>query len=208
MIQVVKVGDWAAALSITKGMEQRFGRAMDTAVKREAQKFRNDVLKAFRTSGRSNGKPWQRNEPWTIKRKKSSKPLIDKGDLYGSIIVIPVQESTYFVGIPNNARSDNGEKMTRIGAVHEYGHVITMQVTSKQFKYIMGLLRKYGPTGKKSSANKLRPGSTLVIRIPERSFLRETFKAHFKPGDVEARMMNFVAQKMGWQPGQKNPGTP
>ena len=209
MIDIIKVGDWSAAFKITSGMSARFKHAMDKAVHKEAQNFRNKVLQAFRSSGKSNGKPWRKNEPWTIKRKKSSKPLIDKGDLYGSIVVIPVQESTYFIGVPNNARSHKGAKLTRVGSVHEFGQVITMTVTAKQFYYIMHLIRKYGSSGKKpSSGSKVKIGGTLIIRIPERSFLRDTLKEHFKPADVEARVMGHVTQQMGWAPGQRGPTIP
>lgn len=205
MLKVVRVGDWGAAMNLTRGMAGRFNRAMDQAVHQEAQNFRKHVLKAFKTSGNSNGKPWQKNEPWTIKRKRSSKPLIDKGDLFGSIVTMKVGDSAYFVGVPNNARSYKGEQLTKIGEVHEFGRVITMTVTKKQFYYIMNLLKKFGNTGKKSSGKKLRIGGTLIIRIPERSFLRSTMDAHFKQADVEKRMMTFVAQKMGWSPGKKSP---
>lgn len=167
-----KTGQWKDARQMLPGLAGEYRDAQIKATRQEAELFRKRVLEAFKTSGRSSNVTWQANEPSTIRRKKSDKPLIDKGDLIGSVTIIEVGPGEFFAGVPNNARSPSG-RLTQIGKVHEFGQVIVQ---------------------------KLKKG-VRVIKIPERSFLRSTKAAHFDGGKsrkrVQARVAKFMRRATG-----------
>jgi len=60
-------------------------------------------------------------KPATIKRKKSSTPLIDKGDLINSITSKIVAWHTVFAGILRMARNRKGNMLVNIGEIHVKG---------------------------------------------------------------------------------------
>jgi hypothetical protein len=150
-------------------MALRAFKAIRKANQQEAQLFRKLTVRAFTTRGKSNGITWPKLAQSTIDKKKSTKPLIDKGELKNSITIVDSGE-TIFVGVPNGKRhSDRSKPMTQIGFVHEYGMLIAQQ----------------------------RGRRVVMIRIPERSFLRSTANFHFKPADSGRRMESRVAIAMG-----------
>jgi hypothetical protein len=150
-------------------MALRAFRAIRKANLQEAQLFLALTKRSFTTGGKSNGITWPKLSEATIRKKGSSKPLIDKGELKNSITIIRSGENI-FIGIPSGKRhTDRSKPMTQIGHVHEYGELIAQQRGSK----------------------------VVLIRIPERSFLRSTEKFHFKPGDFGKRIEARVAIAMG-----------
>lgn len=165
---VMKVGDWAKARAAVSGMGVRMRKATDRASRMEAQLYRKKVLDAFKTRGMSNGKAWAPLKPSTIKRKGSSKPLIDTGQLRNSIVVIE-RGKEIFIGISSKVQRPRGGPLVNIAAVHEYGSVIAQARGSK----------------------------IVLIRIPQRSFLQATADAHFKPADVKRRYARRVKALMG-----------
>ena len=101
-------------------------------------------------SGAPGDQKFAPNSPMTIARKGSSKPLIDKGDLVGSITYQVIDADNVFVGVKKG-------KEINIAAVHEFG--CTIQVTPKMRAYLhyQGIHLK---------------ASTQYIHIPARPFLR------------------------------------
>lgn len=167
MTIVHKVGQWNAARALLNGMGGRYNRAVTRAIKLEAQLFRSMVLRAFNTRGRSNGKAWPKLQPATIRRKGSTKPLIDRGDLRNSVAVID-RGGAIFVGVPSNTRSARGP-IVSIAAVHEYGKTIIQKRGSK----------------------------IVVIKIPRRSFIADTAGFHFKAKAVRERVAARVQLALG-----------
>lgn len=163
----MKVGEWAKARAAVAGMATRMSSATDKATRQEAQLFRKMVLRAFNSRGKSNGKAWAKLKPATIRRKGSSKPLIDTAQLRNSVSVIE-KGNTIFVGVSSKVRR-NGRPLANIAAVHEYGKVIAQQ----------------------------RGGKVVLIKIPQRSFIQSTADFHFKPSDVSKRYAQRVALLMG-----------
>lgn len=199
-VNVKKVGDWEKASRTMPQLRPAYVEAEDKAVNQEALLFQRKVGQAFKSSGASNGKAWPPNSDSTRARKGSSKPLINTGDLRGSVNVQKVGRAKYFVGVPSNARSKKGGQLIRIGEVHEYGKVIAFKVTKKQHRYVMAMMSKFGGLGgSKSSPNSgaaFRPGAVFVIKIPARSFLQSTMDAHFKPIQSNKRIKNRIARQM------------
>jgi phage gpG-like protein len=165
---VQKVGQWAEARAAVTAMGRRMEMAQDRATKQEAQLFRAMIVRAFNSRGATNGKTWAPNAPATKAAKGSSKPLIDSGQLRNSVAVVETGDQI-FVGVPSKARRKDGGPLVDIAAVHEYGKIIVQK----------------------------RGGSVVVIKIPERSFIRSTAAFHFKDGDVKKRYLARVATLMG-----------
>ena len=88
--------------------------------------------------------------------KGSSKPLVDQGDLIGSISVKSLTPFSAFVGIMKGAKGKKGQNLVNIGKVHEYG--VTISVTDK----MRGWFGAQGAHLKKS---------TRAIVIPKRAFI-------------------------------------
>lgn len=166
---IKKTGDWNLALAAVTGMAKRMKVASEQALLKEANEYRKNVIKAFDTSGASNGRRWKPLKQSTIDRgRRGTKPLIDTGDLRKSIVVIK-GDGGVFVGVPNKARRKGGGPLVNIAAVHEFGKVIAQR----------------------------RGSSITIIRIPRRSFISATAAKHHRGARVKARYAAAVAQGMG-----------
>lgn len=192
-----KIGDWKRARRELPGMADKYRDAQIMAVRQEAEFFRKKVIECFKTGGKSSNIAWKPNAPSTIRAKGSSKPLIDSGDLVGSVTIIQASTDTFFCGVPNNARSKKGKPFVKIGKVHEFGKTITMKISKKQHGWMMANIKKLGG-GKKSggSSGTFKVGGTLKIIIPARSFLRSTRDAHFGGEKSRRRVQGRVAKFM------------
>lgn len=167
-MSIAKFGQWDQARRAVVGMSTRASAAMNAANKQEAHLFRALVVRAFNTRGKSNGTAWPKIAESTRKKKGSTKPLVDRGDLRNSVVVV-VQGDEAFVGVTSKTRNKKGELMANIAAVHEGGKTIVQK----------------------------RGDKLTVIKIPKRSFLEATAKQHFKPGVVKQRFLARVAVNMG-----------
>jgi len=193
-----KIGDWQKARRLLPQVDRAYRVALMEAVEQEAQYFVRKVKTCFKTSGKSNGAKWAPNSPLTIGRKGSSKPLINSGDLMGAITVKKVAPRVFLAGVPSNVRTKDGKSMVSIGQVHEEGRVIVMKITPKMHRFVMASLNKLG--GKKGGGTgAFRPGGTLVIKIPQRSFLQSTKDAHFQDSATERRVKNRISMKLRTQ---------
>lgn len=193
-----KVGDWAKARAVLPGFDHFYRQAEIQSVRKEAEHFVRMVNRAFKTSGKSNRVTWAPNSNFTKRMKRSSKPLIDTGDLKKSVRMIPAGPGMFFAGVPNNARGKNGKSLIPIGKIHEFGKVIVMRITQKQHRFFMAKLKEMGMGGARGGGGGggFRPGSTLVIRIPKRSFLVSTKEAHFDDLKSQRRIKRRISEDM------------
>lgn len=194
-VKVKKVGQWDKLRKVLPQVDEDYKKAQTQAVEKEALLFAKKVDEAFKTSGGSNGKKWAPNSRSTIAIKGSAKPLINSGDLRSSITVKNVGADKFFAGVPNNVRSKNGGQMVNIGEVHEFGKVIVMRITKKQHAFVMANLAKLGG-GRRGGGGSFRVGGTLVIKIPQRSFLGATMEAHFTERKSRSRIKRRISAKL------------
>ena len=150
-------GDWKRLDEIMNPANIRKG--LNQAVARVGNYGASEVKRGI-VSGAPGGQRFTPNSPLTIARKGSSKPLIDKGDLVGSITYQVIDSNNVFIGVKQG-------KEANIAAVHEFG--CTIRVTPKMRAYL-----HYQDIHLKAS--------TQYIHIPARPFLRpvllgEEFKA-------------------------------
>jgi hypothetical protein len=137
----------------------------------------------------------------TKKMKKSSKALIDKGDLIGSINVTPLPlsaEIAVFVGINRGKRSKYGKDLVNIAEIHEFGTRPFMIPVSNKLRAWWRAMFNRGVF-----AHNLSP-RTFILKhpgVPERPFLRPSFAA-WKSG-AEGRALKEIARQMGFGKFQK-----
>lgn len=154
-------GDWSRLDEIFN--PSRIAAGVRQAAARVGNYGASDVKKGI-VSGAPGGQKFIPNSSLTTSRKGSSKPLIDKGDLVGSITYQVVNDNNVFVGVKKGDEAN-------IAAVHEFG--CTIQVTPKMRAYFhyQGIHLK---------------ASTQFIVIPPRPFLRPVLLSDkFKAGVAE-----------------------
>ena len=141
------IGDWdKIASSFNSSALNSF---LHRAAARVGNEGRSMVIEGIK-SGAPGGVPFKPLSPVTIANKGSSKPLIDHGDLIGSVTYEVLDNNHVFIGVKKGEEVD-------IAAVHEFG--CTIGVTPKMRAY----LRHKGIHLK---------ASTKYIHIPARPFLR------------------------------------
>ncbi len=107
-------------------------------------------------SGAPGGKAFAPNSPATIMLKGSSKPLIDKGDLLGSVTYEVLDNGNgVFIGVKSG-------KEANIAAVHEFGCTIGVTPKMRAYLHHIGIHLR---------------GSTQYIHIPARPFLSPIFQS-------------------------------
>lgn len=171
MIRIVPFGQWALASRALKVLPDRIKRAIDQAAIQEAHFYRAKVLRGFATSGASNGRPWKPLKQSTLENRRQAgisgtKPLMARGDLRNSISVVKGGIGEAFVGVKRGAMGRNGQRLTDVAAVHEFGKTITQRVTARQVAFFNA--RNFAAGRGRTS---LKPGDTIVIRVPARPFL-------------------------------------
>ena len=152
-------GDWDKIANILD--PKRMRAKMEQAGKRVGLAGVAAVKKGIR-SGAPGGEKFEPLQALTVWVKGSSKPLIDSGDLIGSITHDNPDINTTWIGVKKGTKGKKGD-IVNIAAVHEFG--CTIKVTDKMRR---AFAAKFPGTGIRKE--------TQYIHIPERSFLRAALK--------------------------------
>jgi phage gpG-like protein len=150
------IGDWDKAIQLFGNNPVK--KAIDLARNQIGIAGASMVKKGIR-DGAPGGKTFEPLSNWTKERKGSSKPLIDNGDLLGSVTHELNGNSDVWIGV-KRGRAKNGQEIVNIAAVHEFGTVISATPKMRAYLHYQGIHLKR---------------DTFAIYIPERSFLRATF---------------------------------
>lgn len=188
-----KVGDWGKATRILNAYSTRFGAAVDQAVHREALRHEKAMKEGIRDQA-PGGKRFAPLSPITIALKRSSKALIDKGDLRNSIGTRKITEKAYFVGVHRTAKNRAGANIANVGAVHELGAEYTQRVTAKQVRFFRALFLK-GLWPHDDFRTVPREGNTIRIRIQARPFVSPVLEK-LSPGAAK-RVMDDLLKGVG-----------
>jgi hypothetical protein len=156
-------GDWQRAQQILATAAKRIDRALHQAILQEAHRIRADMVKGL-VSGAPAGRRFAPHSPVTLLIRKGggfggSKVLVHRGDLLGSIVVVPLRPGAAFVGVKR--RSGKGVDIARL---HEFGKTYRMRPGQRRF--IFAHLRKAGIKPVRRGG-----GSTVTIRVPPRPFI-------------------------------------
>jgi len=110
-------GDWGKVLARLATLNALMEKNLQRATKRNAIFMRDKIKETIRV-GREE---WPELKEATIKRKGSSRILVDQADLMNCITALEAGKFIYFIGVPRAVRHSNGEELVNIGAIHEFG---------------------------------------------------------------------------------------
>lgn len=177
-----------AGIKLTLKGFKRFKRALN------GKSFQKELERHVRTANGRSGKIIQRairqtikkgvpppNAPLTVAIKGSSKPLVDRGDLFGAVTSVVPSWNRVFVGVLKTSKSHDIAQLLHDGT--------TLGVTDKMrgLFYVLWLATKREDVRAKLSGRAaelfermpsgwkpLRP-STRAIKIPARPFISQAF---------------------------------
>ncbi len=122
-MSVRRTGDWnKARAKLNVGMGPRLAKALHQATIRNVLFLVREIQKGIRFQS-PGGQPFAKLAESTIKRKGSSKALIDTGFLINAITQ-KIMADKAFVGLLRGTVNKDGEDIVNIGAVMEYGATI------------------------------------------------------------------------------------
>ncbi len=141
-------GDWSKVSNILNPAKLRA--ALTKSAARVGNYGASQVKKGI-ISGAPGGKTFAPLSQFTIERKRSSKPLIDHGDLVGSVTYQVFDNAkSVFVGVKKG-------KEVNIAAVHEFGCTIPVTPKMRAYLHHQGIHLKT---------------TTQYINIPARPYIR------------------------------------
>jgi hypothetical protein len=150
---VAKYGQWAKLRDIMKGFDRRLRENCSVALTRAGI-----LLEGMIKDRIVSGKGMPKLHGFTINQKGSSKPLVDGGDLLGSVGHRFVDRHTIFVGA--HRRAADG---TDVAELHEREKGTRVKVTPKMRAYLH------------ARGLHLRPTTTHLF-IPGRPYIKPSFR--------------------------------
>lgn len=177
----LKVGKgWESYLRVAQrkvaGVTERLRPAISVTLRREAEIMAGAMRERF-------DKVRPANSRITKFLKGSSKPLVgETGDLRNAIGVVDVDETTFYIGIPEDVDE------AKLAMIHEKGLTIVQHMTDKQRKFLHAVLPKQTKReqlvsqGKRKLREESGQQSTgiIVIHIPARPFIEPTFRSQMR----------------------------
>ena len=120
---VRRFGQWAKAKQILgTNLGAKLARALRQATVKNALLLVREIKKGIKAQA-PGGQPFVKLAESTIRRKGSSKALIDTGFLLASITQLILGDRA-FVGLLRGRRNKEGDEIVNIGAIMEYGATI------------------------------------------------------------------------------------
>ncbi|MCL4500210.1 MAG: hypothetical protein M1335_08290 [Chloroflexi bacterium] len=122
-MEISRFGDWDKAKRLlTNGFNQRLALAVRQATIKNALLLVREIKRGIRSQA-PGGKQFAPLAEVTIRRKGSSKALIDTGFLLNAITQ-KIMSDGAFIGLLRTSISKDGESIANIGAILEYGCTI------------------------------------------------------------------------------------
>ena len=192
---VKRTGDWALARRILAAGPARIERAVDQALRQEAELLRGEVVQGI-TKQAPGGEAMAPPAPLTLAARKArgfggTKSLMVSGDLRNAIAAI-VTGGEAFVGVPRKARTPDGQALVDVAKIQEFGSdPIVIPMTAAMRRFVFALLKAAGHESGGGGGK-----GVVVVKVPARPFLRPAF-AKFAKG-AQARFLGRVASLIGW----------
>jgi len=169
-----RIGDWGKLKGIMKGYDKRVMKNCTVALMRAGLKLESLI------KGRIiEGKGMSPLHGFTVEEKGSSKPLIDEGDLLGSVGLRVLAKDAVFVGVHRKA-----EDGTDIAAIHEREDGTRVPVTPKMRAFLH------------SRGFHLRPETTELF-IPGRPFVKPAYRDFRERRSAEKLTVQLMEETFG-----------
>ena len=198
MTAVTKTGDWRRARALIAAGPLRLKAAIGLALRQEAEALRREVVQGL-TRQAPGGSPLAPPKETTLATRRlkgfgGSKSLIVRADLRNGVAAI-VRGDEAFVGVPRTARGKDGQSLTKIAEVQEFGSApIVIPMTDAMRRFVFAVLREAGEPVSSGGGGGSGRG-VVVVQVPARPFLRPAFEK-FKPG-AQRRFLARVAALTG-----------
>jgi hypothetical protein len=197
MTTVTKTGEWRRARALLAAGPVRLKAAIAVAMRQEAEALRREIVQGL-TRQAPGGSAIAPPKETTLAARRlkgfgGSKSLIVRADLRNGVAAI-VRGDEAFVGVPRTARGKDGQSLTKIAEVQEFGSApIVIPMTDAMRRFVFAVLREAGePIGSGGSGG---GRGVVVVQVPARPFLRPAFEK-FKPG-AQRRFLARVAALTG-----------
>lgn len=166
-----RTGDWKKLKNVMRKYDRRVMKNCTVALMRAGLK-----LEAIIKGRIIDGKGMSALHGFTIEQKGSSKPLIDEGDLLGSVGLRVLARDAVFVGV--HRKSGDG---TDIAAIHEREEGTRIKVTPRMRAYLhaRGLHLK---------------AETTELFIPGRPFIKPSYR-DFKERGIARELFTDAVEK-------------
>jgi hypothetical protein len=168
-----KAGDWEKLKQVMGDFDARLHRNAQKALRRAGEELASDIRTRI-----LDGKDMKPLHGFTIEQKGSSKPLIDDGDLLGSVGMRFIEELAVFIGV--HRRAEDG---TDIAAVHEREDGTRVPVTPKMRAFLH------------SRGFHLRPETTELF-IPGRPFVKPAYRDFRERKSAERFAVELVEETL------------
>lgn len=169
-----KTGDWDKLKGIMGDFDERLQRNARKTLRRAGEELASDIRTRI-----LDGKDMKPLHGFTIEQKGSSKPLIDDGDLLGSVGMRFIEALAVFVGV--HRRAEDG---TDIAAIHEREDGTRVPVTPKMRAFLH------------SRGFHLKPETTDLF-IPGRPFVKPAYLDFRQRKTAERLTAELVEETLG-----------
>jgi len=166
-----RFGEWKKLKRIMAGFDKRLRRNARKALLGAGEELASDIRERI-----LDGKNMESLHDFTIDQKGSSKPLIDDGDLLGSVGVRSVEDLAVVVGV--NRKAEDGYD---VAALHEREQGTSVKVTPKMRGYLA------------ASGFFLKPETTHLF-IPGRPYMKPAYEDFRDRKAAEDIMVEFVEE--------------
>lgn len=203
-------GDWRQTARTLGQARARMTRALDTAVRQEAEDVRKQILDGIRKQAPAGEEFLPISRLTRALRRargfRGSKALIRTAAMMNGVTVSRAGRGRYFVGIKRSARGKRNEPLINIALIHEEGRTYVMRVTPKMRRFIMSALRRAGMLRKKREGSGGESGFSrgyIVVTIPARPFMGPVIrKVRANAPALRARLGRRVARELGYTLGR------
>jgi len=168
-----KYGEWKKLQDIMEGFDKRLHGNAGKALLRAGEELASDIRERI-----LDGKDMAALHGFTIEQKGSSKPLIDDGDLLGSVGVRSIEDLAVIVGVHRYA-----EDGTDLAALHEREEGTRVPVTPKMRAYLH------------ARGFHLKPETTELF-IPGRPFMKPAYEDFRDRKAAEDIVVQFVEETL------------
>ena len=148
-----RFGDWRKLKNVMEKCDARIRKNCTIALMKAGLRLESMIKDRILS-----GKGMKPLHGFTIERKGSSKPLVDEGDLLGSVGMRFIEMDTVFVGVHRKAADG-----TDVASVHEREEGTRIKVTPRMRAYLHGIGLHLKPT-------------TTEIFIPGRPFVKPSYE--------------------------------
>lgn len=195
-MDIKKTGPWRQAQKMLSSASLQLAAGVNMVAQKEAELAQKKMREAINTEGRSNRSKWPPLSIWTRLEKGHGSKLKDTLTLLNAIKAKKKKSGSWETGVDPRAKYTDGTVVEKVASVQEDGALIVIELTARMAAYLAIRAKELGIPPKKGGTTPI--GSRFYVRIPRRSFVKDTQLAHFSLAKRSKRMVLYVATGLGF----------